>query len=100
MPACSVTSGGGGHDGWWAVQACAGLPETGVADRATWEALLGPELKPIDPPLEEGEEGAEGGSMAASSEESAWDPLFPDSPDETGNLRFRGLQQELSSRVR
>ncbi len=30
-------------------QACADLPETGVADEATWRALLGPDLTPLAP---------------------------------------------------
>ncbi len=30
-------------------QACVGLAETGVADEATWRALLGPDLTPLAP---------------------------------------------------
>ena len=31
------------------MQACRGVPETGVADEATWRALLGPDLTPLSP---------------------------------------------------
>ena len=41
-------------------QACAGLAETGVADEATWRALLGPDLTPLAP-------DALGGSSSAGA---------------------------------
>jgi hypothetical protein len=34
-----------------AAQACAGLPETAVADEATWKMLMGPDAKPDDAAL-------------------------------------------------
>ena len=32
----------------WGLQACSHLPETGVADEATWRALLGADAHPSD----------------------------------------------------
>lgn len=34
------------------VQACAGVEESGVADEATWRALLGDEYEPTTPPVD------------------------------------------------
>ncbi|KAL3139253.1 hypothetical protein ABBQ32_006019 [Trebouxia sp. C0010 RCD-2024] len=36
-----------------AFQACAGVEESGVADEATWRALLGDKFKPASPPIDE-----------------------------------------------
>lgn len=32
----------------WMLQACNGLPETGVADAGTWQKLMKPGSEPID----------------------------------------------------
>lgn len=34
------------------MQACAGVEESGVADEATWRALLGDKFKPASPPID------------------------------------------------
>ncbi len=34
------------------LQACSGIEENGVADEATWRALLGDKLQPVTPPVD------------------------------------------------
>ena len=34
------------------MQACSELPETGVADRSTWQTLLGKDFTPVAPPAD------------------------------------------------
>ncbi len=34
------------------MQACSELPETGVADRTTWQTLLGKDFAPVAPPAD------------------------------------------------
>ena len=35
-----------------ALQACSGIEENGVADEATWRALLGDRMQPVAPPID------------------------------------------------
>ncbi len=35
-----------------ALQACSGIEENGVADEATWRALLGDKMQPVAPPVD------------------------------------------------
>lgn len=41
-----------GHMGVSVLQACAGVEESGVADEATWRALLGDKYNPAVPPVD------------------------------------------------
>ncbi len=36
----------------YSLQACSGIEENGVADDATWQALLGDKLQPVAPPVD------------------------------------------------
>lgn len=37
---------------WHTLQATCGIEENGVADEATWQALLGHQIKPVAPPVD------------------------------------------------
>lgn len=54
------------------LQACNGLPESGVCDERTWKALLGADATPADVEAIRGDESMYEDDMSAPHEGAVW----------------------------